>query len=151
MNAPAGRRHLAILGYHKIGAPPPGGWETWSYVPEATFLEQLRSLADGGWQVIDVAALLRGLTAPETWPERAALLTFDDGCRSTLDVALPCLRRFGHPAVVFVPTGYVGGRNDFDTDIEPTEVLCDWDDLRELERGGVSVQSHGVAHRRFSE
>src|SRR5207302_1005119 len=31
------------------------------------------------------------------------------------------------------------------------EALCDWDDLRELERWSVSVQSHGAAHRRLSE
>ena len=30
-------RTLAMLAYHKIGAPAPGGWETWNYIPEETF------------------------------------------------------------------------------------------------------------------
>ena len=34
-------RQLAILGFHKIGEPAAGGWETWFYIPEATFVEHL--------------------------------------------------------------------------------------------------------------
>ena len=150
-SAPANGRVLAILGFHKIGEPPPNGWETWYYISEATFCGYLRYLHDNGWQVIDLATFLRGMTEPESLPERAALITFDDGYRSNLMVALPCLQRFGYPAVIFVPTEFIGGRNAFDADIEPEEAICDWNDLRELERCGVSVQSHGVSHRAFSE
>lgn len=145
------RRHtLAILGFHKIGEPPPDGWETWFYIPEGTFVEQLSYLQEDGWQVIDLATFLEGLAAPNGVPERAALLTFDDGYRSMRTVALPWLLRFGYPAVLFVPTGYIGARNTFDA-AEPEEALCDWDDLVELERNGVSIQSHGISHRPLSE
>jgi peptidoglycan/xylan/chitin deacetylase (PgdA/CDA1 family) len=144
-------RVLAILAFHKIGEPPPGGWETWNYIPEATFAGYLSYLRENDWQVLDLAAFLRGLAKPDTLPERAALLTFDDGYQSMLTVTLPWLRRFGFPAVLFVPTGFIGRRNAFDDGIEPEEAICDWDELRELERCGVSVQSHGVTHRPFSE
>lgn len=144
-------RRVAILGFHNIGEPSVAGWASWFYVPVTTFIEQLACLREGGWRVIDLATFLRGLTAPHTLPERAALLTFDDGCRSMREVTLPCLRQHGYPAVLFVPTAYIGGRNTFDTDDEPEEPMCDWADLRELERHGVSVQSHGVSHARFSE
>jgi len=141
---------LAILGFHKIGEPPPDGWETWFYIPEAAFVEQLTYLQRSGWQVIDLATLLKELAAPNSLPERAALLTFDDGYRSMRTVALPWLLRFGYPAVLFVPTEFIGARNTFDA-AEPDEALCTWDDLVKLERGGVSVQSHGVSHRPLSE
>jgi peptidoglycan/xylan/chitin deacetylase (PgdA/CDA1 family) len=144
-------QRLAILGYHKIGEPPLGGWQTWFYVPEQLFAGHLSSLRNQGWEVIDVLALLRGITAPESLPERAALLTFDDGCRSMRTVALPWLLRFGYPAVLFIPTDYIGGFNGFDAGYEPEEPICDWDDLRELERSGVSIQSHGASHRSFSK
>jgi peptidoglycan/xylan/chitin deacetylase (PgdA/CDA1 family) len=143
------RQTLAILGFHKIGEPPPDGWETWFYIPEATFVEQLSCLQEDGWQVIDLATFLRGFAAPNNLPERTALLTFDDGYRSMRTVALPWLLRFGYPAVLFVPTDFIGGRNTFDA-AEPEEALCDWDDLVELERQGVSVQSHGASHQPFS-
>jgi peptidoglycan/xylan/chitin deacetylase (PgdA/CDA1 family) len=142
-------RTLAILGFHKIGEPPADGWDTWFYIPEATFVEQLSHLQEDGWQVIDLATLLRGLAEPNSLPERAALLTFDDGYRSMRTVALPWLLRFGYPAVLFVPTDFIGGRNTFDA-AEPEEALCDWEDLIELERQGVSVQSHGASHQPFS-
>jgi peptidoglycan/xylan/chitin deacetylase (PgdA/CDA1 family) len=144
------KAQLAILGFHKIGEPPASGWKTWFYIPEATFVSYLRYLEESHWQVIDVATFLRGLASPERLPEPAVLLTFDDGYRSLRDVALPVLRRFGYPAVLFVPTAFIGGRNSFDAETEPDEAICDWDALRALERGGVSIQSHGVTHRPFS-
>jgi peptidoglycan/xylan/chitin deacetylase (PgdA/CDA1 family) len=143
-------RTLAILGFHKIG-PAPGGWETWFYIPQATFVGYLEYLKEDGWQVLDVAAFLRGLAEPDSLPERAALITFDDGYRSILDHGLPELRLFGYPAVMFVPTAFIGGHNDFDADNEPQEAICGWQELREVERCGVSVQSHGVSHRALSD
>lgn len=142
---------IAILGYHKVGPPAPGSWETWFSVPEDVFASQLTTLRDGGWQPVDSAAFLDGLADRDALPERAALITFDDGYRSVLEVALPWLERFGYPAVIFVPTDYVGRTNLFDFDNEPQEPLCDWDDLRELERRGLTVGSHGASHRTFSE
>ena len=144
-------RRVAILGYHKVGRPPPGGWETWFYVPEAAFAKQLAALRDGGWQPVDLATFLRGLSEPERLPERAALITFDDGYGSVREVALPWLERLGYPAVLFMPTDFVGRTNLFDLESEPEEPLCDWDDLRELVRRGVAVESHGASHRTFSE
>src|SRR5207253_1552471 len=92
-----------------------------------------------------------GLAAPASLPRRSALLTFDDGYQSMRQVALPWLRRFGYPGVLFVPTDFIGKCNEFDAGVEPQEALCDWDDLRELDRSGISIQSHGASHRRFSE
>jgi peptidoglycan/xylan/chitin deacetylase (PgdA/CDA1 family) len=142
---------LAILGYHKIGEPPPDGWETWFYIPEATFAAHLAYLREHGWQVIDLAAFLRALSDPRGLPERAALITFDDGYRSILSGALRWLRRFDYPAVLFMPTDYIGDHNRFDLESEPEEPLCTWQDLRLLERQGVAVQSHGAGHRAMSE
>ena len=144
-------RALAILSFHKIGEPSHGEYPTWNYIPEGTFLGYLRHLIEDGWQVIDLATFLRGILKPDTLPDRSALLTFDDGYRSILTVALPSLLRFRYPAVLFVPTDFIGGHNTFDDGIEPEEAICSWDELRELERHGVSIQSHGVTHRPFSK
>ena len=144
------KQKLAILSFHKIGEPSAGGWESWFYVPEKTFVSYLNYFQENGWQFIDIMSFLNGLDAPDMLPQRAVLLTFDDGYRSMREVALPWLRRFESPAVLFVPTDYIGGHNTFDNGSEPEEAICDWDDLRELERFGVSIQSHGVSHRAFS-
>ncbi|HYP20975.1 MAG TPA: polysaccharide deacetylase family protein [Chloroflexia bacterium] len=141
---------LAVLGFHKVGAPPPGGWDTWFYVPETTFVGYLTYLREHGWEAIGVESLLRGLPEPGSLPSRSVLITFDDGYRSLLEVAVPHLLRFGYPATLFVPTDFIGGSNLFDEGVEPEEAICDWADLRELTRLGISVQSHGAAHRPFS-
>jgi peptidoglycan/xylan/chitin deacetylase (PgdA/CDA1 family) len=141
---------LAVLGYHKIGPPPIGFPPTWFYVSEETFIKHLTFLKEEQWAVIDLETFLRGLEQPETLPDRAALLTFDDGCKSTTSAALDCLRRFGFPAVVFVPADYIGKTNLFDAGVEPEEAICNWDDLKELEAAGISIQSHSASHRKFS-
>ena len=146
-----GNRILAILGFHKIDEPLADAWKPWFYIPEEIFAGYLGYLKEDGWQVIDNAAFLRGLVAPDSLPERAALLTFDDGYKSMRDVALHWLLRFGYPAILFMPSDFVGESSRFDIDSQPEEAICDWDDLWELERCGVSVQSHGASHRWFSQ
>lgn len=144
-------RSVAILGFHKVGEPPRGTWTTWNYVPEKTFVGYLELLSRSDWSVIDLGAFLEGLENPDSLPPRSVLITFDDGYRSMLEVAEPLLGRFGYPAVVFVPTDFVGGTNRFDRGNEPEERICDWEDLRALQNRGISIQSHGVSHRPFSE
>ena len=144
-------RTVVVLGYHKVGDPPPGSWETWYLVPEETFRRQLDDLGRHEWEVVDLERFLTGLDEPDLLPERAALITFDDGYQSTSEAALRVLREFGYPGVSFVPSDYIGRMNDFEADTdEPRERLCDVDDLRELERNGISVQSHCASHRPFS-
>jgi peptidoglycan/xylan/chitin deacetylase (PgdA/CDA1 family) len=144
---------LAILGFHKVGAPSPGAWETWYYNTEEEFAGYLRYLSTSPWRVIDAATLVRGIAEPDSLPDRAVLLTFDDAYRSIHQVALPLLLQFNYPAVVFVPSDFVGkDSHSFDSNSsEPNEPLCNWDDLQKLDHHGVSVQSHSATHRAFSE
>jgi peptidoglycan/xylan/chitin deacetylase (PgdA/CDA1 family) len=139
---------LAIVSYHKIGAePPPGDWESWYYVAEDLFMQQLEQFASAGWTFIGIDILRAGLDDPSALPGRALLLTFDDGYRSFSTTALPCLERLGHPCVLFVPTNHIGGTNVWDRDEEPDEALCGWHDLLDLQEAGVAIQSHGASHR----
>src|SRR2546428_9510566 len=73
MNSQLNGRRLAILGFHKIGEPPPGGWASWFYVPETVFASQLRYLHENGWQLIDIGRFLKGLLDPESLPSWGAL------------------------------------------------------------------------------
>src|SRR4051794_14549004 len=100
-------KRLAILAYHKIDDNPPDGWYTWNYIPEAIFESQLLFLQQDQWKVIDEKQFLEGLDKPETLPAKAALITFDDGYLSNLKIALPILKKYGYPAVMFVPTAFV--------------------------------------------
>jgi len=148
-SATAAERVVAVLGYHKIGQPPEEWW-SWQYVPGDVFAAQIELLRGDGWEPIGAERFIAGLRAPQQLPPRSFLITFDDAYRSLRDDALDCLKGLGLPAVVFAPTRFVGGWNEFDHDVEPREEICDWSTLGELARQGVSIQSHGVSHRALS-
>jgi peptidoglycan/xylan/chitin deacetylase (PgdA/CDA1 family) len=100
----ARRGRLCIVNYHRIleTADPLLGAE-----PDmATFRWQMKLLAD----CFNVMPLHEALTAlnEHRIPPRAVCITFDDGYRSTHDLALPVLREFNLAATVFVTSGYVG-------------------------------------------
>lgn len=139
-------KQLAVLAYHKIGGPPADGWDTWHYIPEAIFVEQMKLVHNSDWSVIDLTTVLAGLDKPEIMPDRGLLLTFDDGYQMIRTVAFPILQQFGFPAVCFVPTDHIGRLNTFDEGIEPIEPMCNLEDLRKLDRNGMEIQSHGVTH-----
>jgi peptidoglycan/xylan/chitin deacetylase (PgdA/CDA1 family) len=62
-------------------------------------------------------------------------LTFDDACRSDLEVAAPRLARAGRSALFLVPTGLMGAPGH----LAPAEV-------RRLSELGMAIGSHGHAH-----
>jgi len=136
---------LAIASWHKVGEEPgPEPWGSWYYVPEATFVEQLQAFTAQGWTVVGIDEVRTALDSPGQLADRALLLTFDDAYRSFRTTALPWLRRFGYPAVVFATTNHVGATNVWDHGDEPTEAIADWDDLLDLQSQGVAVQSHSA-------
>jgi len=141
---------VAILSYHKIGNPPSDGWLTWNYIATEEFVSQLRWFQERGWKFISAATLLDGLNGAHPLPAKSLLITFDDAYESLLHSALPVLQRFSAPAVVFVPTHFVGETNLFDHGAEPLERIAGWETLAMLENAGVSVESHAVSHRGFS-
>ncbi|MFN4009159.1 MAG: polysaccharide deacetylase family protein [Pannonibacter sp.] len=65
----------------------------------------LAALKASGREFVGADEALRRLTNPEARP--FVVLTFDDGYRSNIDLALPVMERYAAPATIFVPTGMV--------------------------------------------
>ncbi|MFM8765042.1 MAG: polysaccharide deacetylase family protein [Spartobacteria bacterium] len=141
---------VATLSYHKIGNPPYHGWLTWNYISTEEFSAQMEWFQRRGWEFLSASALLDALKGKGAIPAKSLLITFDDAYESLLENAVPVLKRFSAPAVVFAPTQFVGETNLFDHGVEPLERIADWKTLRALEDSGVSVESHGISHRGFS-
>jgi peptidoglycan/xylan/chitin deacetylase (PgdA/CDA1 family) len=64
------------------------------------------------FNVLALGELCAGLDRREL-PERAVVVTFDDGYANNLAVALPSLAAHRVPATLFVATGYIGGDREF--------------------------------------
>ena len=79
----------------------------------------------------------------------SVLVTIDDGFQSVGSLALPILKRYRIPAVVFVSSGNVGRKisqrnRQGET---PIENYLDWPDLRQLVDAGIEIGSHAITHR----
>jgi peptidoglycan/xylan/chitin deacetylase (PgdA/CDA1 family) len=75
-------------------------------------------------------------------------LTFDDGYESFLHYALPTLEGYGFAATIFVLGGMLGGFNNWDTG--PRLRLLGAQGIREVDRRGIEVGSHGWSHTRLA-
>jgi peptidoglycan/xylan/chitin deacetylase (PgdA/CDA1 family) len=145
-------RTLRVLMYHKVNDL----WPNPTTVPTAVFEEQMGLLGTLGYTPVSLDAVRDHYLRGSELPPRAVLITFDDGYRDNLANALPVLRRHGYPAVVFVPIGFLDDGRPLPHE-EPLRLLgirnetLGWDELAELEDGGVRIESHGIGHRPVSE
>jgi peptidoglycan/xylan/chitin deacetylase (PgdA/CDA1 family) len=131
-----------ILTYHSV-ADGPSPLE----IPPAVFAEQMEWLK-ANTNVVPLGEIVTALANHKSFPERAVVLTFDDGFRDFHIAAAPVLLRLKLPAIVFLPTAYVGGKNDWAG--QPAWVapqpLMDWPDIRGLAEKGIEFGSHSVTH-----
>lgn len=141
-------RALRVLMYHKINSVPGNPLS----VPVSLFDEQMALLKERGYSVVDLEAVLDYYGKGIPLPPNAVLITFDDGYRDNLEHAVPVLRKYGYPAVLFVPIAYLDGAPPLPHEEHlaarglVNETLS-WDDLAELERNGIRIESHGITHR----
>lgn len=78
-----------------------------------------------------------------------AAITFDDGYRDCVELALPLLRAKRLHATLFVPAGWLGKRNAWDTKRPQREILTARE-LRELDPDSITIGAHGLTHTRLS-
>src|SRR5882724_5359518 len=123
----------SVLVYHTISAPPeplPGDID----ISREKFVRQLLWLSR--WR--RVARLDETLSGASS---RLVAITFDDGFRDNLTVALPLLEKLGLPMTLFVAAGFVG-----------REGYLSNDELREISQHPlVTIGAHGLWHRHFTQ
>ena len=149
------------------------------------FEEQIRYLVSHH-TVLSLRDFIEGYAQKKLKAEDV-LITFDDGHYSVLDHAMPILKKYNCPAVMFVITGLIGTQIPFwwdeihyylqskeevnraklisnDERLKLLEGLrttsnrapldrrqLTWDDLREMEEGGISIANHSHTHPMFDK
>ncbi len=106
---PLPKGHVPVFVFHSLEPDSFGG--------------KLQYLADNGYVTLSADEYFHFLMGARSVPERAVVLTFDDGRASVRGVGFPLLRRFGMKAVVFLVPGRMASR--------PGPLPPTWDDVRE--------------------
>ena len=100
---------IPVLMYHRVGEPLDGPDHRYCVRP-ADFARQMNELADYGYRAISMDAFLAWLEGA-VLPDRAFVLTFDDGFRGVYEHAFPWLERAAWPCAVFLVSTLIGRRD----------------------------------------
>lgn len=129
-----GYRTVPVLTYHHISRTRASKMA----VPVTSFELQMAYLRRNRYQVIPLRQLIDFLEFKGQVPERAVVITFDDGWASTYRLAYPILRRYGYQATLFLSTDVIGS----------SRRALTWKQARELAASETfDVQCHTKSHR----
>jgi peptidoglycan/xylan/chitin deacetylase (PgdA/CDA1 family) len=131
---------FACLMYHSLsdGRFPDREYAKYTTTREM-FAEHLRLLMHKGFRLASFGDLLRRLQSGRPISSEFCVLTFDDGHKSSLDLA-EVMVQAGVRGTFFVTMNYCRERNDF---LKPEEI-------RQLTKENFDFGTHGVTHRALS-
>lgn len=142
---------LLVLSYHDIrdDVAAKGDADPFA-VSTRNFAMHLDWLRAHGYVPVSAQAVREARAGRRALPDKAVLLTFDDGLRSTYTHAFPLLRSYGYPALVAVVTSWMDLPADARVPYGPRDFARDdfltWEQLREMQASGlVEVASHSHA------
>ena len=136
--------NIPILMYHEIVDEKPSRdlqeKVQGSYiVSRSKFKEQISCLKESGHYTVSLDEAINILKRKDKTNEKPIVITFDDGFEGNYRYALPILMEYGLSATFFVSAGLVGNSN-----------MLSWDQIREMDSMGMSIQSHSVSHPMLS-
>jgi biofilm PGA synthesis lipoprotein PgaB len=145
LSLPLPCRAFTALCYHEVAdsISDPAG----NAISADRLIQHFSWLRANGYRVISVDDLLAAQRGERQLPDRAVLLTFDDGYASFYSRVYPLLKAFGYPAVLAL----VGSWLDAPADAEvvyadrpvPRGNFMSWEQLREVADSGlVEIASH---------
>ena len=134
--------NIPILMYHEVWADLSPESEirhtTPAYiVSKSSFNKQMQYLKDNTFQTL---TLDEYFTSKWHHDRKCVIITFDDGWANNYSEAFPTLKALRLKATVFVATNFIGQKN-----------YMDWAQLKEMQKNGISIQSHTASHVALTE
>jgi peptidoglycan/xylan/chitin deacetylase (PgdA/CDA1 family) len=141
---PAG---IPILLYHSISQEASLRFKKWTVTPEL-FAAHMAYLYELGYTPITVTKLATAMTNNNlSIPDRAVVITFDDGFADFFTGALPVLKRYGFSATLYIAIGFVGGTSSWlSREAEGNRPMLTWDQIAEISTSGVECGTHSLNH-----
>lgn len=127
-----------ILVYHSVEPKTDkkeGVMQKHYHIFPENFRAQMQYLKDNGYAVIPMKVYLDHINKGTEIPKKSVVLTFDDGWKNQYEFAYPILKEFGYTATFYIITGSVEGKS-----------YMTWNDVKELDRAGMDIESHSVTH-----
>jgi peptidoglycan/xylan/chitin deacetylase (PgdA/CDA1 family) len=136
---PARQIVVPILMYHRINVVTPStpAESRGLTVHPHVFARQMTWLKRQGYRTITQRELFEALMCGRPLGPKPIVITFDDGYRDVFFKASPVLKRLGMRATAYVVSGRISGR-------DPS--FLTWPLLHALERRGIEIGSHTMAH-----
>jgi len=129
-----------VVMYHRVDPSSPGDSVSQRLtISPVQFAGELRDIRRIGLRTIGIGELVRDAQLGAS-PQRAVLLTFDDGYSDQFRYAFPLLQRFGDRAIFFINTGTIG-----------TPRHLTWPEVETMAKAGMSIECHGVDHVDLSQ
>lgn len=142
---------ISIFMYHQVGRFPAMRSHQASYCDIGRFRRQMRAIRTLGATVISMSQAEAALRGEVPTPDRAVVLSFDDGYDSFYDHVLPVLSEMGYPSIVYAIAGLAGSCASWlAADGHPTPPLMSMERLREVASCGVEIGSHALSHVRLA-
>ena len=136
MGRPGPPRPVPILMYHVTTDPPADAPYPDLYVRRSEFEEQMQALKDAGYVAVTQQEVWDSWHRGGPLPDRAVVVSIDDGYLSNYLNARPVLRRFGWPAVLNLE---IANLHQPEWGLTPGKV-------RELIADGWEIDSHTITH-----
>ncbi len=104
-------------------------------VSPQNFERQMAYLKEHGFNVLSFENLVRLISENRKIPRKSVVITFDDGYADNYTHAFKILKKYGFPAIVFMPSDLVG-----------RDGHLTWPQLREMTEHGIAIGSHTRLH-----
>lgn len=139
--ASAKEHQFLVLNYHDVLSAEDARRSLNKMDVGVEHLEQhLDWLKKKGYKIISVQNIFDAAAGKDTLPDKAALLTFDDGYLSFYTRVFPLLKKYRYPATVALVGTWMDGNVTAD---EPGKPLLNWEQIREMVQSGlVEIASH---------
>ncbi|RMC91867.1 poly-beta-1,6-N-acetyl-D-glucosamine N-deacetylase PgaB [Aquitalea palustris] len=140
---------LIILCYHEVGQPDARSDDPFA-VDARSLVRQMEWMRGQGYQFVSVEDVLADRAGKKPLPDKAVLLTFDDGYRSVYTQVYPVLRSFHAPALIALVGSWLeaadGEQVRYGDGLVPRSTFLSWAQIREMQASGlVEVASHSYA------
>lgn len=112
-------------------------------VSSENLAKQFDWLKQQGYHIIAIADLLAAQTGQKPLPDKAVLLSFDDGYVSFYTKVFPLLKKYHYPALIAIVGRWMEGSKTSAGETPAKADLLSWSQLKTLSRSGlVEIASH---------